>query len=464
MDNDELEKICDEIYEEFQAKEITDFRRDDIPYIFNSKELNLLEERIPRIPKTIGKIPIIERIIIPIEDFKTVCDNPDIEFSDIEVIFRSIHYDNSFEFDLSYLKKFTKLRRIAFYEYFSENIAEAMGEMKWLESIDIRFGNFTQNKYPPSTFSFLSTLDNLTSLSLRISFTNIGPLLDEICNIYTLEKLALAPILKTASLDVSKLIQLKHLDLSSTHLERIIGLENLIFLESLNIWSSDISDLSGIEKLYNLESVTIADTKIDNLNWCSELTNLKSLNIAQTRIKNFDVIQKLIKLEHLSIVFSRMTYAEFIFSPHSASSSMEFLDFNINFDQHVDLKSVHISNIGLREIPSSLCELTNLEKIDLSRNYIYQIPDIPMKSPGIREINLSDNPISNFPKWLTELKYIKKLDFRNNQLIEVPEFVLDFPMKCRINLTSDGLEEPSWNKEKRTFRNPKIEFKSRDFY
>ncbi len=63
-----------------------------------------------------------------------------------------------------------------------------------------------------------------------------------------------------------------------------------------------------------------------------------------------------------------------------------------------NLQLLHLSNNQINEIPKEIGNLTNLQSLDLSRNQITEIPKKIGKLTNLKQLDLSGNPIKLFPK------------------------------------------------------------------
>ena len=85
-----------------------------------------------------------------------------------------------------------------------------------------------------------------------------------------------------------EIINLQELDLSgNTFLQNLVPVSRLINLRKLNISNTEINFLQPIQGLMNLESLNISHTYIRDLSPLKEMTNLKYLNIMNTPVDDF---------------------------------------------------------------------------------------------------------------------------------------------------------------------------------
>ena len=84
-----------------------------------------------------------------------------------------------------------------------------------------------------------------------------------------------------------QIINLQDLDLSgNTYLQSLMPVSRLTNLKSLNIAYTEIPNLFAIQGLANLESLNISHTYINDIKPLQEMTNLKRLNISSTPVND----------------------------------------------------------------------------------------------------------------------------------------------------------------------------------
>jgi Leucine-rich repeat (LRR) protein len=163
---------------------------------------------------------------------------------------------------------------------------------------------------------------------------------------------------------ISKLSNLRTLDISNTQITNIYPIRNLTRLHSLNCSNSPISSvdplvysmelailnlsntpISSIESLRNLNKLVILDvsnTQIENISALKELKSLKDLKIRNIRFENLDDIQPLTNLSYLDL------------------SDNEQLKDVKPLSQLIHLKVLYCSNTSIKDL-KPLSSLTNLE-------------------------------------------------------------------------------------------------------
>lgn len=85
--------------------------------------------------------------------------------------------------------------------------------------------------------------------------------------------------------ELHQIINLQQLDLAGNrYIQNLLPVSRLTNLKSLNISNTDIGNLQALQSLSNLESLNISNTFIKDLRPLQEMTNLKHINIRNTPV------------------------------------------------------------------------------------------------------------------------------------------------------------------------------------
>ena len=88
-----------------------------------------------------------------------------------------------------------------------------------------------------------------------------------------------------------------------------------------------------------------------------------------------------------------------------------------------------LSNLALTEVPESIGQLTQLEKLVLggwskdSQNQLTGLPDEIANLTQLQELNLSYNQFIGLPDAIANLTQLKELDLSENQLTGLPDAI-----------------------------------------
>ena len=129
---------------------------------------------------------------------------------------------------------------------------------------------------------------------------------------------------------------------------------------------------------------------------------------------------------------------QYCINVHSISASDNPLS---NFPDMKDmekLKSLHLGQCQLTEIPAALSQIPNLESLNLYGNQINDIGNLK-GCAKLRDLDMSDNKISSIPAGLglSSLVYLH-LDYNN--LTSFPEALLEYKQLYRIDLNGNKLK------------------------
>jgi len=100
---------------------------------------------------------------------------------------------------------------------------------------------------------------------------------------------------------LSKLTNLRKLDLDYTEVSDISALKGLTNLTSLRLYRTHISDISVLRGLKNLKRLSLGRTSVNNISDLSGLTSLTNLSLTDTQVSDISALRGLTNLEVLSL-------------------------------------------------------------------------------------------------------------------------------------------------------------------
>jgi Leucine-rich repeat (LRR) protein len=125
-------------------------------------------------------------------------------------------------------------------------------------------------------------------------------------------------------------------------------------------------------------------------------------------------------------------------------------------------KFLLLSDLGLTELPESVCELAQLERLEASRNQLKALPKNltnlvqlhelelnrnEIKRPwdvcavdSLRELGLADNRISEISPQISQLQRLRSLDLGFNQIKRLPEELGALPELVSLDLSGNQLK------------------------
>ena len=242
-----------------------------------------------------------------------------------------------------------------------------------------------------------------------------------------------------------QIINMQELDLSgNTFVQNLMPVSRLTNLRSLNIANTEIGHLQPIQGLSNLESLNISHTYISDLKPLQDMGNLKHLNIMNTPVND---LSALVNDSHIEVIRADSTVigksqvvalkesqrqVTVVYQTETLKSWWSNLDpiwqaifrhavgiqaetpTPIELQQIVDLRELEITP----EFPiSSIEPLTNLmwmERLTINNQSVSDLKPLANKE-FLLELNVQNNPISSL-KPIEESSLLELLNVENTQV------------------------------------------------
>ncbi|KAL1118735.1 hypothetical protein V6Z11_D01G055900 [Gossypium hirsutum] len=356
----------------------------------------------------------------------------------------------------SSLENLTKITYLGFsYNKLEGQIPDVFGNLNKLTTLDFSDCNFS-GQLPPSMFNLtqLTYLDlslnrlegplpthvtgfqNLKDFkSLDLSYNNLTGPINQIQRPNSIQRVYLADNdihgeIPTSFFGLSRLTQL---DLSSNNLSGVIRSDMLSKLESLETLDLSTNNFSGVI----------------NLDVPSKLKNLTEVNLSNNKLRQFPSFLRSAKsLRSLDLSNNKIQGSIFKWESEGWE---QLIDFNLSNTTPPSLQEFLISDNKLTgEIPPSICNLTSLDILDLSKNYFGGI--IPSClgnfSRGISVINLQKNNLSGkIPDFCVELNSLTTLALNDNKFEGLlPRSFVNCTVLRFLNLANNTLYDlfPRW--------------------
>ncbi len=214
---------------------------------------------------------------------------------------------------LSFIRNFSNLESLVLRGFHTIEDFSPLSTLDRLKELDLRFTEISSMQAlsplkelrtlnlcctPVSEIQALSNLTNLTDLDL--SHTAVSDL-QVLSNLTALRKLDLSyldydfPNIKF----LTKLVELRELNISVSNVSDIRVLSNLTELRELNLLETDVSDICALAKLSNLAKLNLSMTDVSDIRPLSNLTNLAKLDISETNVADIQAISNLTNLTDL---------------------------------------------------------------------------------------------------------------------------------------------------------------------
>jgi len=254
-----------------------------------------------------------------------------------------------------------------------------------------------------------------------------------------------------------QIINLQELDLSGNpYMQNLLPVSRLTNLKSLNIANTEINSLQPIQGLANLESLNLNGTYINNIDALKEMTNLKYLNITDTPINN---LMPLSNSNNITVIFADSTSIDqkivsnlkeiqrqvtVIYQTEKLETWWNELDDvwkaifkeqislednepdEVELQQIMDLQEINVSTEYSITSIDPLMECNWLERLSIENQSIRDLTPLENKI-YLRELNAQNNPISSLEPLENDIQ-MELLNIENTQISDLG------PISNMINL------------------------------
>ncbi|BBM86542.1 leucine-rich repeat domain-containing protein [Candidatus Uabimicrobium amorphum] len=280
----------------------------------------------------------------------------------------------------------------------SDNRIENLSTVKTNSCLEVL--NLTKNKLRelPAEIKYFPHLRELNLYKNQIESFN------ELTANSSLESLNLSRNkLRELPMEIQHFPQLKTLRLNCNYpLQKLAPqISRLHDLEQLELTDTKLAHLPGeMSKLENLRSLDLCGSCVENLATICQITNLENLYLGNSQIRNIEGISQLQQLKLIDLIFSH--FSEFP-KEICALKNLEYLYITSGHISEIPreicqlskLKHLEISDHQLKSLPAEMHEMANLEYVDLEGNDVksleedirrlgcsvktYTEPDIPLR-------------------------------------------------------------------------------------
>ena len=353
-----------------------------------------------------------------------------------------------------------------------ERIPESIGRLRGLRSLRIAHSSFSGLSHLTALPDSLFTLPRLEYLAIDES-DNLRSLPGAIGRLTTLKKLILnGSALRTLPQEIGELRDLKELDLSGSSLNQSSGalmelpesIGNLERLQRLDIsWNPNLRKLpSTIGRLENLRYLDASDNALVSLpESIGDLASLEHLDLGSNDLAALPAsIGNLAKLRWLRLSVNKRLRS--LPASFSRLTGLQWLDISTTTPSDItatiallaaitDLRTLSISDCGIRALPERIAELGSLRKLDcslnpmptlpqsigtlgslrslnvaghvLGRNHLVMIPQSIGGLDSLEELYLQDNRLTVLPETIGQLRRLKVLRLERNRLDSLPSTI-----------------------------------------
>ena len=147
------------------------------------------------------------------------------------------------------------------------------------------------------------------------------------------------------------------------------------------------------------------------------------------------------------------TFREYLIFPKEICNliNLEVINMSYNFikkiprgiNQLTNLNTFWLYHNEITNIPLKLCQLTKLTSLDLSYNLITKIPDQICQLVNLKLLNLYNNRITNIPNKIYKLTNLEQLYLDYNQIVRVPLGVCNLTKIKQVDLSNNNITKVS---------------------
>ena len=112
-----------------------------------------------------------------------------------------------------------------------------------------------------------------------------------------------------------------------------------------------------------------------------------------------------------------------------------------SIDELINLQTLYLDNIQMKEIPKEIGSLINLRELDLYSNQITTIPEEIGSLINLEILNLNNNQIKVIPKEIGSLINLRELQLSSNQIEIIPKEIGSLVNLQYLSLISNKIRE-----------------------
>lgn len=240
---------------------------------------------------------------------------------------------------------------------------------------------------------------------------------------------------------------IQSLDLSNNKISDPEPIGHLTKIKMLDVYCNIISDTSFLSQLDNLTFLDISRNPICEFN--NNFKNMKKLEEIRADNCNINFIPK--------SLFGLMSITKLAFPKNNIESLPEdicklkiltHLDLSDNLIKKFPdnfcpkyLKELYLNLNGFSEFPTCIPKMQSLEVLDISGNYLREIPDNLHDCSILHKLFFGDCLIQNISPNIVNLKYLEKIEISNNKIWGIPDYILELPKSCEIIMYGNRIHD-----------------------
>ncbi|PER36026.1 internalin [Bacillus cereus] len=226
------------------------------------------------------------------------------------------------------------------------------------------------------------------------------------------------PITKEDLLKVKSLIVV---EAKSKGIKDVSGLEYMTNLENLTLEEVKLDNMQFISKLRQLKSVNITYSELQNIESLAELENIENLSLRNNKISDVSPLSQMKKIKILDLNSNDIKDITPLFTVTSLRTltlaNNQISNANLaGIEQLKNVKNLSLSNNGLTNI-EHITSMKKLVELDLSKNELKNIEPL-LRLSTVQSLNLEENYISDITP-LSQLTGLYDLKLGSNEIRDV---------------------------------------------
>ncbi len=225
-------------------------------------------------------------------------------------------------------------------------------------------------------------------------------------------------------------------------LRRAISVEECIEIrcEELSLFPYNSDNVGQIERLTWLVALDLSSTEVTDLSGLDALQELRTLMISYTDVENIDVVARLLKLEKISIAGTKITSFEAL-AGHPELKEIYAPDVNVSdlapLATLPKLEQILMSNAELSDL-SSLAEVSSLRSLYFMPSTISDLSPLS-NLPNLRSLNIYSPHLTDLTA-LASTRALESLSLRCGEVVDINP-LNGLPNLRRLDLTSTKLSK-----------------------
>lgn len=222
---------------------------------------------------------------------------------------------------------------------------------------------------------------------------------------------------------------LEHLNLSSNQFQSIDIIKNFLHLKSISIDSNPLKTFPILlNTCSNLEYISLSNISLNQIshikiNYFNAFEYLKKLNLSKNNlndqffsidIKPFDYLEELsLQKNSFTTIYSLLSYTKSLYLIDLSSNYLTQIPECLN--TNLEIMYLSFNNI---EINSDHCRyLKCIKHLEIDNNYIQDLPNEFIQCHNLQILNISNNKFGKIPECIFYLRSLNKLIFNYSQIL-----------------------------------------------